>query len=94
MHLGALVSQRETTLSEIHADLEFLFHQLGLALKLKEVEHPTYLPGRVAQVLATLPATESLSMVGLLGEIHPQVLERWEIGMPAAAFEINLGALV
>jgi phenylalanyl-tRNA synthetase beta chain len=88
LHLGALVVRREATLSEIHADLEFLFHQLGLVLKLKEVEHPAYLPGRVAQVLA------GEQPVGLLGETHPEVLDRWEIGMPVAAFEVNLGALL
>jgi phenylalanyl-tRNA synthetase beta chain len=88
LHLGALVVHRETTLSEIHADLEFIFHQLGLELKLKEIEHSSYLPGRVAQVLS------EQQPLGVLGEVHPEVLERWEIGMPAAAFEINLGALV
>jgi phenylalanyl-tRNA synthetase beta chain len=88
LHLGALVTQRETTLSEIHADLEFLFHQLGLDMELKEMEHPSYLPGRVAQVLSQQKA------VGVLGEVHPEVLERWELGMPVAAFEINLRALV
>ena len=88
LHLGALVVRREATLSDVHADLEFLFHQLGLELTLKEVEHPSYLPGRAAQVLS------KQKQVGVLGEIHPEVLARWEIGMPVAAFEINLGALV
>jgi phenylalanyl-tRNA synthetase beta chain len=88
LHLGALVVRREATLSEIHADLEFLFHQLGLVLKLKEVEHSSYLPSRAAQVLA------GEKQVGMLGEIHPEVLDRWEIGMPVAAFEVNLGALL
>jgi phenylalanyl-tRNA synthetase beta chain len=88
LHLGALAAHREATLSEIHADLEFLFHQLGLDLELKEVEHPSYLPGRVAQVLT------QQQLVGVLGEVHPEVLEKWELGMPVAAFEINLGALV
>jgi phenylalanyl-tRNA synthetase beta chain len=90
LHLGALTVRRESTLSEIHADLEFLFHQLGLELKLKEVEHPSFLPGRAALVLAAAQPQP----VGMLGEVHPEVLERWEVGMPAAAFEIHLGALV
>ncbi len=90
LHLGALTVSREVSLSEIHADLDFLFHQLGMELRLKEVECPSFLPGRAAQVMAAARPQP----VGLLGELHPEVLERWEIDMPAAAFEINLGALV
>lgn len=90
MRLAALTVRRGIGLSEMHADLEFLLHQLGLELALKDVECPSFLPGRAAQVLAAAQPQP----VGLLGEVHPQVLERWEIDMPAAAFEINLGALL
>ncbi|MBW1808820.1 MAG: phenylalanine--tRNA ligase subunit beta [Deltaproteobacteria bacterium] len=89
LHLAALVAHREANLSQIHADLEFLFYQLGLELNLQQVEHPTYLPGRVAKIL--LPDGRDF---GLLGEVNPEVLENWEIGVPASAFEINLDALV
>jgi phenylalanyl-tRNA synthetase beta chain len=28
--------------------------------------------------------------IGYIGEIHPQILSNWNIGMPVAIFEINL----
>jgi phenylalanyl-tRNA synthetase beta chain len=31
--------------------------------------------------------------VGVIGELHPEVLERWQIGVPAVAFEIDLTEL-
>jgi phenylalanyl-tRNA synthetase beta chain len=32
--------------------------------------------------------------VGLIGELHPEVLERWQITMPCSAFELALDPLV
>ncbi|HOX42703.1 MAG TPA: phenylalanine--tRNA ligase subunit beta [Myxococcota bacterium] len=86
--LGALVVHREASLSEAHADLDFLAQQLGGEVSLREEEHPSFLPGRSARVLlADRP-------IGWLGELHPGVLERWQIGVPAAAFELELEPLL
>ncbi len=86
--LGALSVHREASLSEAHADLDFLTQQLGCEAELREEEHPSFLPGRSARVLvAGRP-------VGWLGELHPLVLERWQIGAPAAAFELELEPLL
>jgi phenylalanyl-tRNA synthetase beta chain len=82
------MANRETTLADIHSDLDFLAYQLQVELGVAEIEHPSFMSGRVAQVsLNNKP-------VGVLGELHPEVLKRWEIGMPVAAFEINLGTLI
>lgn len=89
MHLAALVAHREASLSEIHADLDFLLFQIGHQLRLEEIEHPSFIPGRAARVL-----TASGDSLGLLGEVHPQVLQKWEISVPVAAFEIDLDQIV
>jgi phenylalanyl-tRNA synthetase beta chain len=88
LHLCALVAHGEVTLSEVHADADFLAFQLGVDAKVLEMEHPSFLPGRSAQIQA------DGKPVGWLGELHPEVLERWEITMPVAAFELDLGALL
>jgi len=89
MHLAALLSHKEAGLSQIHADLDFLFYQLGVEPRLEEIEYPSFLPGRAARILDS-----SDRPVGLLGELHPEILQSFEIGMPIAAFEINLGLLL
>jgi phenylalanyl-tRNA synthetase beta chain len=89
LHLAALVAHREANLSGIHADLDFLFIQLNETLKLREFEHASLLPGRAAQVL-----DGAGEPIGFLGEVHPNVLHAWEIGVPAAVFEIDLGSLL
>ncbi len=89
MHLASLIAHREANLSEIHADLDFLLFQLGQEVLLEEVEHPSFIPGRVAMVFLA-----SGGFLGLLGEVHPEVLRKWEISVPLAAFEINLDSIV
>ena len=87
LHVSALVCHGEVTLSEIHSDLEFLCFQLGLTISLQDSDRPWLLPGRSATVLW------KGNPIGWMGELNPQVLDRWEITMPAAAFELNLNAL-
>jgi len=29
----------------------------------------------------------------VIGELHPEVLERWQIAVPTVAFEVNLSQL-
>jgi phenylalanyl-tRNA synthetase beta chain len=28
--------------------------------------------------------------VGVIGEVHPEVLERWQIAVPVVSFDVNL----
>ena len=84
VNLAALIAHREASLSEIHADLDYLLHMLGFEWSLSEAEFPSYLPGRCAQVRI------EDRIVGVMGELHPAVLSSWEIGVPAAAFELTL----
>jgi phenylalanyl-tRNA synthetase beta chain len=88
IHLGAMIAHREVTLSEIHADLEYLFFQLQLEPIYQEADNPVYLPGRCAQMII------GDKKIGWLGEVHPQVLENFEISVPTAAFEIDLNSLL
>ncbi len=86
--LGGLIAHREANLSEIHTDLDYLLHMLDVPWKLVSGQNPSFLSGRCAKVLI------QDKHVGWMGEIHPKVLERWEIGVPCAAFEISLDSWV
>ncbi|MEM7826015.1 MAG: hypothetical protein QW451_00060, partial [Candidatus Aenigmatarchaeota archaeon] len=50
-------------------------------------EHPSFIEGRTAKILV------EGKKVGIIGEIHPSVLENWKLEMPVAAFEIDLSFL-
>jgi phenylalanyl-tRNA synthetase beta chain len=68
--------------------LDDLLDGLGLNATYSEHEHPSFIYGRLATV--SINGTR----VALIGEVHPQVLENFELEMPVAAFEVELDALL
>ena len=101
-HLGALVADDKSAgFSECQAYLHALLQTLdvpfgtpsasGRAYSLDLVEHPSFIPGRAAWVV--LHAGEAQDRIGLIGELHPAVLEAWKIYTPASAFELCLDTL-
>lgn len=57
---------------------------LNKEIRFEEVEHPSFISGRVSRVI------ENDREIGILGEINPIVLENFKIYMPVAAFEFSL----
>ena len=85
--LGAVIAHATAHFSEIHSCLDVLFYHLDRPYRLEPLTHPAFLEGRVGRIVAGEVA------VGMIGELHPEVLERWQIAVPAVAFEINLSQL-
>ncbi|NGZ11635.1 MAG: phenylalanine--tRNA ligase subunit beta [Nitrospira sp. LK70] len=85
--LGAVIAHATTHFSEIHSSLDVLFYYLGEEYSLEPVQHPSFLEGRAGCIVV------SGKPVGVIGEVHPEVLERWQIAMPVVAFDVNLSQL-
>lgn len=51
---------------------------------LKKSDDPTFFPGSSAEIIAYGTA------VGRLGVLHPEVISKFDLTLPCAAFEINL----
>ncbi|THJ16738.1 MAG: phenylalanine--tRNA ligase subunit beta [Nitrospira sp. CG24B] len=85
--IGALIAHATTHFSEIHSCLDVLCYYLGKDYSLEPLQHPSFLEGRAGRILV------SGKPVGVIGEVHPEVLERWQISMPVVAFEVNLSQL-
>jgi phenylalanyl-tRNA synthetase beta chain len=88
LNLGALISHPEANFSEMHSTLDILFYYLGLDYSLVPVDQPMFTQGRCGAILSNGVA------VGFIGEIRPNVLERVQITMPCAAFEITLDSVL
>jgi len=86
--IGALIAHATTHFSEIHSCLDVLCYYLGKDYSLEPVQHPSFLEGRAGRILV------SGKPVGVIGEVHPEVLERWQISMPVVAFDLNLSQLM
>ncbi len=85
--LGALVTHANANFSEIHSCLDLLLYYLGYPYTLEPIHHPSFLGGRAGQINSRGRA------VGLIGELHPEVLEQWQVGMPGVVFELSVDAL-
>lgn len=87
IHLAALIAHPNATFSELHAVLEALFLSFSGRCRLESICHPSFIEGRSGMIFA------GKEEVGLIGEIGPDVLTRWQIGMPCVSFEIEIEKL-
>ncbi len=107
--LAAVVAHERAGFSELHGALDALLGSWGLAFEgpgaappgprargryaLEQTAHPSFIEGRATRVRARLGADGPEVALGVLGEVHPEVLERWGVVFPVAAFELDLEAL-
>ncbi len=85
--LALAIAGRNITLTDALAALRALLETLGLELKLQSASHPSLIPGRTARVIVRgLDA-------GIVGEVHPRVLENFELTVPVAVAELNVNVL-
>ena len=83
-NVAALIAFPGSSFSEMHSFLDLLMYYLTWTYQLEPTTHPSFLDGRVGKILREdQPA-------GFIGEIHPEVLEAWQITMPIAAFEVQV----
>src|SRR5438094_356828 len=88
IRLGAIIAHAEATFSEMHSFLDVLCFYLNKPYRLEPVTHPSFLEGRAAQIVL------NKTPIGVIGELHPELLERWQVSMPCAAFDLEIDALL
>lgn len=82
--LAALEAGDDANLSDIQSYLEALAYYFHITYTLTPIDHPTFLPGRAGEIcIKDQP-------VGIIGEIHPEVLQMWGIAMPVSVFELDI----
>jgi phenylalanyl-tRNA synthetase beta chain len=89
VHLAAVSSHPTANFTEMKSILESLLTNLGFTeWTVKETNNPTFLQGRAATI--SLGDME----LGVVGEIHPEVLTNFELENPTGAFEIDLQKII
>ena len=78
------ITHSNANYTEIKQHLESLFSNLNWDLKVKETDYPVFLVGRCAAI------ETPEGIIGLIGEVHPQVLNNWGIEQPVSLFEFKL----
>jgi len=85
-HLGAIMIGPECGFTDARAALDALLFEMGAKATYREVEHSSFIAGRVAEI-------ESGKFWARAGEIQPQVLNNFGLIFPVAYFEIRLARI-
>lgn len=88
MRLAAVSSHATANFTEIKSAVEALLANMSVkSWRISETAHPSFIEGRAATIHV------KNRQIGVLGELHPEVLNNFELENPAAAFEIDLELL-
>lgn len=88
MKLAAAVSNSTVSYEEISSILDVLMKNMGVKYSLKKKDHGSFIDGRCAEV------TVNGKHAGIVGEIHPKVLNNWKLEKPVVAFEIDVDSVM
>ncbi|MBP5174911.1 MAG: phenylalanine--tRNA ligase subunit beta [Treponema sp.] len=86
--LGFLTSANNANFNDAASEVSTLLYYLDHKYEVKETDDPRFIPGRQAGIIV------NGKQVGIFGEVHPQVLENWQVGVPCVAGEMDLEYLM
>jgi phenylalanyl-tRNA synthetase beta chain len=87
LKLGCVSAHSRANFTEMKSNLEPLMTNLGLEFVLQPTSNPSFLEGRAGSILI------GGRHVGIIGEVHPQVLGNWKLEDPVAALELDVEQL-
>src|SRR6266567_402855 len=85
--MGILLIGTDHPFNNAHTLLDALCYHLNLDYALKRSSSPSLIPGRQMTI-----SVEDTS-IGQFGELHPEVLTRWELFYPASFIELDLDTI-
>ncbi len=85
--LAVTLTDNSIGYEDISSMLDSLLRGLGIKYTLNRIEHTSFIKGRVAGIFF------KGRKIGLVGEINPLVLEKWDLEKPTVGLELDLSAL-
>jgi Phenylalanyl tRNA synthetase beta chain CLM domain/tRNA synthetase B5 domain len=85
--MGILLVGTDHPFNNAHTLLDALCYHLHLDYVLKRSNNPSLIPGRQMTI-----SVENIT-IGQFGELHPEVLTRWELFYPASFIELDLDTI-
>ena len=86
-YIGFLTAASDANFNSAASETASLLYFLNHEYTVEEASDPRFIPGRQARLIV------KGKPVGIFGELHPAVLENWDIRVPCTAGEIDLEAL-
>jgi len=87
-HLAVALCHETSDFTELKQVLDILGTNLGVELVVKESDEDNFISGRAGKIVV------NGKEVGIIGEVHPQVLNNWNLVVPTAILEIDLSKLL
>ncbi len=85
--LSCVSAHSRANFTEMKSYLEPLMANLGFDFSLTPINHASFIEGRVGSIRT------GDHEVGVIGEIHPQVIVNWKLENPVTALELDLNQL-
>nr|MBT4247612.1 phenylalanine--tRNA ligase subunit beta [Candidatus Woesearchaeota archaeon] len=85
--LVCLLCEEKTDFTQIKQILDAVCKFIGIEYMIKEAKHDSFIEGRMGEIIV------NEKTVGIIGEIHPQVLDNWDLKVPVTALEIDLSMM-
>lgn len=85
--LAFAIADSKANFSELKSYILGLFNSIGICYGVKKLGHASFIKGRCAAIIVE-------KEIGFFGEIHPHVLENFDLEIPVTSAEINLSALM
>ncbi len=85
--VAAVLARHDASYEDAKGRLQALARNFGADLETPPTDHPSFIDGRAAEVVLDGDS------VGVIGEIHPEVLVEHDLEVPVAGFEFRLDAL-
>ena len=86
-HLAIVLCHEKADFTEIKQIMDALINSFGLQAKVKESQHPSFIPGRVGEIMV------KDRTIGVIGSLSPQVITNWNLVLPVVCLELNLEEL-
>ncbi len=85
--MAGVLARHDASYEDAKARLQAVARNFDVTLETPPAEHPTFISGRAAAVVI------DDETVGVVGEIHPEVLVEHDLEVPVTGFEFRLDAL-
>jgi phenylalanyl-tRNA synthetase beta chain len=86
-NLSIILCHEKTDFTQMKQVMMALMSSLGVECSVKESSHDSCIPGRSGDIIV------NDTKLGFLGELHPLVLENWELVVPVIGLELDLEKL-
>lgn len=87
--IAVLSAHKDASYTEIRGVTEYLLRSLGINnYEIKRINHKSFIEGRVAGIFV------NSVQVGVIGELHPEIILNWGLSIPICAMELDLDMLM